>query len=181
MSKVKFTVHNMVISVEFSDRIDLPKLAEKLDGAEYIPEEFPGLVYKIKSPKTSFLIFSSGKMNCTGARSLEEAQEAIKNVLIKLEHLGIKVRKPKIVIQNIVASANLNKNIDLDKVLQLEGTEYEPEVFPGLTYRIRSRVAFLIFGSGKVVCVGARSIKEIKESFDYLITKLRRIGAIKRR
>ncbi len=177
--KPKIEVRNMVITVTFSDQVDLNYLASKLEGAEYAPQQFPGLVYRMKKPKTSFLIFSSGVMNCTGARSIKEAKKAISQMLNILKKLGVKVRKPKMEIQNIVATYDFGRRIYLDKALQLENTEYEPEQFPGLVYRTKKSVVFLVFGSGKIVCVGARNVKQTEEAIENLIKKFKRIRALK--
>jgi len=181
MNRIKPTVHNMVITVEFSDKIDLNLLLKKLEGGEYVPDQFPGLVYRMKKPRVSFLIFSSGKMNCTGATSLEEAKNAIKIILKLFIQFGVKVHKPKIEIQNIVASANLNEKLNLDTIaFNLENSEYEPEQFPGLVYRMTEpKVAFLLFGSGRIVCTGARNEKQVEEAIKYLIKKLKKIRAFK--
>jgi transcription initiation factor TFIID TATA-box-binding protein len=178
---LKIEIHNMVITVQFSDRIDLDKLASKLpSGAEYFPDNFPGVVYRMKKPRASFLIFSSGKATCTGTASEKNAKEAIGNMRKLLKDVGIDVKIPKIEIQNIVASAKLDANLDLDAIaFNLENSEYEPETFPGLVYKMKGSVTFLIFGTGKIVCVGARSTKDIKESFDRLVKKLRKFKTLK--
>ena len=172
----KFEIHNMVITVQLSDRVDLDKLASKLpSGAEYFPDNFPGLVYRMQKPRASFLIFSTGKALCTGTASEKDAKEAIENMLKLLKDMGIDVKTPKIEIQNIVASTKLDTRFDIDKMaLELENSEYEPATFPGLMYKMKGSVTFLIFGTGKVVCVGAKSTKDIKESFDRLVKKLRK-------
>ena len=174
---MRFSIQNMVITVEFGDRINLNVLMTKLENAEYEPNQFPGMVYRMKKPKTSFLIFSSGKMNCTGATSLKEAKEAINKMLRILKKAGVKVHKPKMEVQNIVASANLNMKLDLDKIaFNLENCEYEPEQFPGLVYRIeKPKVAFLIFSSGRIVCTGARNKKQIEDAIKILIKRLKKI------
>lgn len=177
--KPKIEVRNMVITIIFSDEVNLKYLTTKLEGAEYSPEQFPGLVYRMKKPKTSFLIFSSGIMNCTGARSMPEAKKAIHQMVKKLKRLGVKIKKLKIEVQNIVATYDFNRRVDLDKLLTLEGTEYEPGQFPGLVYRSKTGVAFLVFATGKIVCVGARSMKQVKESIDSLIKDFKKIGALK--
>ena len=125
---IKFEIHNMVISVQFSDRIDLDKLASKLsNSAEYFPDNFPGVVYRMKKPRASFLIFSTGKALCTGTASEKDAKEAIENMLKLLKDMGIDVKTPKIEIQNIVASTKLDARLDIDKMaFKLENTEYEP-------------------------------------------------------
>jgi len=178
---LKFEIHNMVITVQFSDRIDLDKLASKLpSGAEYFPDNFPGVVYRMKEPRASFLIFSSGKATCTGAASEKNANKAIENMLKLLKDVGIVVKILKIEVQNIVASTKLDTRLDIDKMaFELENSEYEPETFPGLVYKMEGSVTFLIFSTGKIVCVGAKSIKDIKESIDSLVKKLRKIKALK--
>ena len=178
---MQFTIHNMVITVQFSDRIDLDKLVSKLpSGAEYFPDNFPGLVYRMKKPRASFLIFSTGKATCTGTASEKDAKEAIENMVKLLKDTGVDVKISKIEIQNIVASARLDTRLDIDKMaFKLENSEYEPETFPGLVYKMEGSVTFLIFGTGKIVCVGAKSTKDIEESFDRLVKKLKEIKALK--
>ena len=172
----------MVITVKFSDRIDLNLLLKKLEGGEYEPNQFPGLVYRMEKPRVSFLIFSSGIMNCTGAANLNEAKNAIKKMLILFKQIGVKVYKPKIEIQNIVASAKLGARLNLDTIaFNLENSEYEPEQFPGLVYRMADpKVAFLLFGTGKIVCTGARNAKQIEKAIDCLVKRLKKIRAFKK-
>ena len=181
MNRIKPTIHNMVITVKFSDRIDLNLLLKKLEGGEYIPDQFPGLVYRMKNPRVSFLVFSSGIMNCTGATSLNEAKNGIGKMLKLFKQIGVKVYKPKMEIQNIVASAKLGARLNLDTIaFNLENSEYEPEQFPGLVYRMADpKVAFLLFGSGKIVCTGARNEKQIEKAIDYLVKKLKKVDAFK--
>jgi transcription initiation factor TFIID TATA-box-binding protein len=178
---LKIEIHNMVITVQFSDRIDLDRLASKLpNGAEYFPDNFPGVVYRMKKPRASFLIFSSGKATCTGTASEKDAKEAIENMVKLLKDMRIDVKISKIEIQNIVASTKLDARLDIDKMaFELENSEYAPETFPGLVYKMKGSVTFLIFGTGKIVCVGAKSTKDIEESFDRLVKKLKEIKALK--
>ena len=174
-------IHNMVITVKFSDRINLSLLLKKLEGAEYVPDQFPGLVYRMEKPRVCFLIFSSGVMNCTGATSTNEAKNAIEKVLKLFKQIGMKVYKPKIEVQNIVASAKLNRKLNLDTIaFNLKNSEYEPEQFPGLVHRmIDPKVAFLLFGSGRIVCVGARNVKQIKKAINNLVRKLKKVNAFR--
>jgi len=115
-------------------------------------------------PKTATLIFSSGKMVCTGARSARQARRAVATIVNELKRNGIViVGRPDIQIQNIVASGGLGGSIDLDKtVYSLKKTMYEPEQFPGLVYRMDDpKVVLLLFASGSFVCVGARNEEEV--------------------
>ena len=78
-------IQNIVISASLDKDIPLIKLAEALPNTEYNPEQFPGLVMRIKEPKTSALIFSSGKIVCTGAKSMLKVREAVKKIIQNVE------------------------------------------------------------------------------------------------
>jgi len=71
---------NIVVSTSLEHDIPLEKMAATLSNTEYNPEQFPGLVIRIKEPKTSALIFSLGKVVCTGARTLDKVEESIKKI-----------------------------------------------------------------------------------------------------
>jgi len=180
---IEVKVENIVASTSFADKLDLDVIAQSLDEAEYEPEQFPGLVYRLNNPKTATLLFRSGKANCTGAKTMVDVQTTIKIIAEKLEKMGVKVNKnPEIVIQNMVATADLGGELNLSEVaisLGLENVEYEPEQFPGLVYRIREpRVAMLLFGSGKIVCAGARKIEDVSLAVDNLSKELSSLGLL---
>jgi len=158
------SIENVVASATLNQRIDLNSIVRIFPGVEYRPEQFPGLVYRLKKPKTATLIFSSGKMVCTGAKSERLARKAIMKVVDELKKGGIVIlAKPEIQIQNIVSSAGLGGRIDLEKTTySLKRTMYEPEQFPGLIYRMDDpKVVILIFASGKLVCTGAKKEAEV--------------------
>jgi len=157
-------IENVVASATLKQDIDLSTIVRLFPGVEYRPEQFPGLVYRLKKPKTATLIFSSGKMVCTGAKSERQSKKAVMKVVDELKRNGIViVGKPDITIQNIVASAGLGGSIDLEKsVYSLKKTMYEPEQFPGLIYRMDDpKVVILLFASGKLVCTGAKKEEEV--------------------
>jgi len=179
----KVEVENIVASTAFADRLDLDLIAQELEGAEYEPEQFPGLVYRLKEPKTATLLFRSGKANCTGAKTIEDVRRTVDIIKSKLEELGIEVyENPEIVIQNIVAISDLETELNLNDVamgLGLENVEYEPEQFPGLVYRLKEpRVAMLLFGSGKIVCTGARKIEDVSRAVEKLAAELSSLGLL---
>jgi len=165
---VKTKIQNIVLSVTYEDtEFNLEKLARLLDGAVYDPESFPGVVYKSEDPRASFLIFASGKMNCVGAKSLNDAKQAIRKLTGKLRKAHIKVKtEPKIKVQNIVASVNFGRKFNLEHIARsFENTEYEPEVFPGLVFRLDDpKAVLLLFVSGKGVCAGAKSLRDVKRA-----------------
>ena len=172
--KPKYSIENVVASVTFDHNIDLNRVAEKVPMAEYNPDQFPGLVLRISKPKTALLIFSTGKMVCTGAKSESGVYKAINKVVKLFKKYGIDIGKPKIVIQNIVASGTLNATVDLERAAYLlENSMYEPEQFPGLIYRmIEPRVVILVFSSGKCVCTGAKKEKDVEEAINKLYKRL---------
>jgi transcription initiation factor TFIID TATA-box-binding protein len=169
-------IENVVASATLKQNIDLNSIVRIFPGVEYRPEQFPGLVYRLKKPKTATLIFNSGKMVCTGAKSERQAKKAVMKVVDDLKRNGIViVGKPDIQIQNIVASAGLGGYIDLEKsTYSLKRTMYEPEQFPGLIYRMNDpKVVMLLFASGKLVCTGAKkendvgiAVKKLKETLE---------------
>jgi transcription initiation factor TFIID TATA-box-binding protein len=164
-------IQNIVASAALNQRISLGKIVEKFPFAEYSPRVFPGLVFRLKKPKTATLIFETGKMVCTGAKSEKEAIQAVNKVTRELKSHGIPLaNKPEIKIQNIVASAALNGEIDLENVVyKLRKVMYEPEQFPGAVYRMdEPKVVFLIFSAGKLVCVGAKKEQDVYTAVDKL-------------
>jgi len=173
-------VVNIVVSTSLNHDIPLEKMAATLSNTEYNPEQFPGLVIRIKEPKTSALIFSSGKVVCTGARSMDKVEESIKKIIKSLEKINIKITiKPEIKIQNIVASGSVAMDLNLNTLaMKLENTEYEPEQFPGLVYKLASaKATFLLFSNGKIVCTGTKSEKEAHAALDKLVENLKRVNA----
>ena len=165
------SVENVVASVTLDQKIDLLAIMKVFRNVEYRPKQFPGLVFRLKRPKTATLIFGSGKMVCTGAKSEKMARRAVHKVVRELENNDIiKKGEPKIVIQNIVASANLHGKIDLETAADImDNVMYEPEQFPGLIYRMPTpKVVMLLFASGKLVCTGAKHEDMVKEAVDKL-------------
>jgi transcription initiation factor TFIID TATA-box-binding protein len=172
------TVVNIVVSSSLEHDIPLEKMAATLSNTEYNPEQFPGLVIRIKDPKTSALIFSSGNIVCTGARSLEKVDESIKKIIESLEKIGIKIKiKPKINVQNIVASGSIGMDLNLNTLaMKLDNTEYEPEQFPGLVYKLmEAKATFLLFSNGKIVCTGTKSEEMVHKAIDMLLINLNKV------
>jgi transcription initiation factor TFIID TATA-box-binding protein len=164
-------IENVVASATLNQRVDLNAVVKGYPGVEYRPEQFPGLVFRLKRPKTATLIFNSGKMVCTGAKSEKEAKRAVMKVIRELKKSGIIIiGKPELKIQNIVASANLYGLIDLERsAYSLGRTMYEPEQFPGLIYRMdEPKVVILLFASGKLVCTGAKKEEDVFEAVSKL-------------
>jgi len=169
---------NIVVSSDLKHDVPLEKMAATLSNTEYNPEQFPGLVLRIKEPKTSALIFSSGKIVCTGARTMEQVEEAIQKIIKSLEKINVKITiKPEISIQNMVASGSVGMDLNLNKLaIKLENTEYEPEQFPGLVYKLNeAKATFLLFSNGKVVCTGTKSESAVRAALEKLIVNLKKV------
>ncbi len=165
------SVENVVASASVDQKMDLNEITRTFPDVEYHPDQFPGLVFRLKSPKTATLIFTSGKMVCTGSKSEEMARKAVKTVVQKLRKGGIKVKKDATVeIQNIVASINLGGKIHLEQAARtLPRSMYEPEQFPGLIHRMLDpKTVILLFSSGKLVCTGAKKEPDVYRSVNNL-------------
>jgi transcription initiation factor TFIID TATA-box-binding protein len=161
------SIVNVVATTSLDQKIDLLAIHKVFRNIEYRPKRFPGLVFRLKRPKTATLIFSTGKMVCTGAKSEKLARSAVRKVVRELKKQDIIILKnPEIVVQNIVASANLHGKIDLETAADvLDNVMYEPEQFPGLIYRMRDpKTVLLLFSSGKLVCTGAKSEDMVYEA-----------------
>jgi transcription initiation factor TFIID TATA-box-binding protein len=165
------SIENVVASATVDQKMDLNDITKKFPDVEYHPDQFPGLVFRLKSPKTATLIFTSGKMVCTGAKSEQMSKNAVKTVVEKLRKGNIKVKKNAVVtIQNIVASINLGGKIHLEQAARkLPRSMYEPEQFPGLIHRMLDpKTVILLFASGKLVCTGAKKEDDVYRSVNNL-------------
>ena len=171
MAKDTLTVQNIVATTSLGKPVPLTKLARTQSNTEYNPEQFPGLVLRIKKPKSAVLVFSSGNLVCTGTKSIAQVKEVIQQVIKQLRKIQVKITdKPKINVQNIVASGSIDLNLNLNLLaLELENTEYEPEQFPGLVYKLADPTAtFLLFSNGKLVCTGTKNREQLEESMKQL-------------
>ena len=161
------SIVNVVASASVDQKIDLNDITKKFPETEYNPEQFPGLVFRIKNPKTATLIFRTGKMVCKGAKSEELAIKAVNIVVQRLRKGKIKIKKDAVItVQNIVSSINLGGKIHLEKAARtLPRSMYEPEQFPGIIHRmIDPKTVILIFASGKLVCTGAKKESDVYRS-----------------
>ena len=174
--KTSLKIQNIVATTSLGKEVPLTKLAKTIQNTEYNPEQFPGLVLRIKKPKSAVLVFSSGNLVCTGTKSIAQVRLVIEQVIKTLKKINVKVTdKPKITVQNIVASGNININLNLNFLaLALENTEYEPEQFPGLVYKLVEPTAtFLLFSNGKLVCTGTKNNEQLEDSMSQLIKRIK--------
>uniref|UniRef100_A0A8C5YQL5 TATA-box binding protein like 2 n=2 Tax=Marmota TaxID=9992 RepID=A0A8C5YQL5_MARMA len=162
-------IQNIVSTVNLACRLDLKKIALQAKNAEYNPKRFAAVIMRIREPRTTALIFSSGKMVCTGAKSEEQSRLAARKYARVVQKLGFPARFLDFKIQNMVGSCDVRFSIRLEGLVltHQQFSSYEPELFPGLIYRmVKPRIVLLIFVSGKVVLTGAKERSEIYEAFE---------------
>lgn len=146
----------------------LKRIALEARNAEYNPRRFAAVVMRLREPKTTALVFGSGKMVCTGAKDEQASKTAARKYARIIQKLGFPVQFTNFNIQNIVGSCDVDFPIDLEHIAKKhsEFCSYEPEIFPGLVYRmIDPKIVLLIFVSGKLVLTGAKSKAAIDEAF----------------
>ena len=173
MAKTKpiIEIVNVVASAVLDQKLDLYEIQKKFPDVEYNPDQFPGAVFRLRVPKTATLLFSTGKMVCTGSKSADMANKAVKIVVQKLRKEKIKIKKEAVVtIQNIVSSINIGGKIHLEKTARtLPRSMYEPEQFPGVIHRmVDPKTVILLFASGKLVCTGAKTEQDVYRSVNNL-------------
>jgi len=178
-TKAIVSIENVVASASINQRVDLNLITKKFVDVEYHPDRFPGLVFRLKAPKTATLVFSSGKMVCTGAKSEKQSREAVNEVVRRLRKGGIPIKNDaEITIQNMVASGNLGGKVHLEEAARtLPKSMYEPEQFPGLIHRMPDpKTVILLFASGKLVCTGAKKEADVYRSVSNLHVMLEEKG-----
>ena len=155
--------------------IDLGSVTRKHADCEYNPERFPGLIMRFAEPRFTALVFSTGKAVITGLRAETSVGDAVKLVIDKLKKAGVAVLDDsEFKVQNIVASGDVHAPIDLNEAtLVLDNSIYEPEVFPGLIYRVKEesnvpKAVFLLFSTGRVVCTGTKNKEDVGKSMERL-------------
>ncbi|MFA5258645.1 MAG: TATA-box-binding protein [Candidatus Pacearchaeota archaeon] len=181
--KSSLKIQNIVATASLGKDVPLTKLAKTIPNTEYNPEQFPGLVLRIKQPKSAVLVFSSGNLVCTGTKTIAQVKLVVEQVIKTLRKINVKVTdKPKVTVQNIVASGNIDMMLNLNFLaLELENTEYEPEQFPGLVYKlVEPNATFLLFSNGKLVCTGTKNNQQLEDSMDQLIKRIKEANSHKK-
>lgn len=177
------TIQNIVSTVNLDCRLDLKRIALSARNAEYNPKRFAAVIMRIKEPKTTALIFSSGKLVITGAKSEDKARLAARKFARVVEKIGYPVRFREFKIQNMVGSCDLGFPIRLEgiSIHHAAFSSYEPELFPGLVYRMKDpKIVLLVFVSGKIVITGGKRKEEIYKAFANIypvLTEFRKIVA----
>lgn len=163
-------IQNVVATTNLGVQLELKRIALRARNAEYNPKRFAAVIMRIREPKTTALIFSSGKIVVTGAKSEKESSRASRKYAKIVYKLGYdKAKFTEFTVQNIVASCDVNFPVRLEGLAHAHNNfcSYEPELFPGLIYRmLKPKIVLLIFVSGKVVLTGAKVRQDIYDAFD---------------
>jgi transcription initiation factor TFIID TATA-box-binding protein len=165
------TLQNIVATVNLDCRLDLKTIALHARNAEYNPKRFAAVIMRIREPKTTALIFASGKMVVTGAKSEDDSKLASRKYARIIQKLGFNAKFTDFKIQNIVGSCDIKFPIRLEGLASKHHnfSYYEPELFPGLIYRMmKPKIVLLIFVSGKIVLTGAKVREEIYQAFELI-------------
>ncbi|CAL4942699.1 unnamed protein product [Urochloa decumbens] len=169
------TLQNIVSTVNLDCKLNLQDIANKARNAEYNPKRFAAVIMRIRDPKTTALVFASGKMVCTGAKSEEHSRLAARKYARMVQKLGFQARFKDFKIQNMVASCDVKFPIRLEGLALASGmfAHYEPEIFPGLIYRMAvPKIVILVFVSGKVVLTGAKVREDLYTAFENIYPML---------
>ena len=170
-------LQNIVSTADLECVLQLREIALRAKNAEYNPKRFAAVIMRIKEPKTTALIFASGKMVCTGARSEEDSRRASRQYAKILLKLGYNVKFSKFKIQNIVASCDVKFPIRLEGLATecIRLSSYEPEMFPGLIFHMADpKIVLLIFVSGKIVLNEEKKREDIYKAYKEIIPILKK-------
>ena len=172
-------IQNIVATVELGCPIALQDVVQRLRNAEYNPLRFGALIVRIAAPKTTALVFPSGKLVVTGARTVDDSRLAARKYARILQRLGYPVRFNHFKIQNIVASCDMKVAISLEDLIAHDSRrcKYEPEIFPGVVYRLADpKIVLLVFASGKVVFTGGKDVDQITRAYHAIQETLRNVA-----
>uniref|UniRef100_A0A8C6DQ19 TATA-box-binding protein n=1 Tax=Moschus moschiferus TaxID=68415 RepID=A0A8C6DQ19_MOSMO len=175
MAELVPQLHNIVCTVNLGCKLDLKSIALLARNAEYKPKRFAAVIMRIREPRTTALLFSSGKMVCTGGKSEEQSRLAARKYARIVQKLGFPIKFLDFKIQNMVGSCDVKFPIRLEALVlsHQQFASYEPELFPGLVYRMIKPRILLIFVSGKVVLTGAKVRREMSEAFNNIYSILK--------
>jgi transcription initiation factor TFIID TATA-box-binding protein len=167
-------MQNIVSSANLKANLDLRKIALYCRNVEYNPKRFSGAIMRLTEPKTTALIFSSGKIICLGAKSEELSKIAAKKFCRAIRNVGFNVIFNDFKILNIVCSCDVQFPISLEGLSHKDESTYEPEIFPGLIYRMKThKIVFLIYASGKIVLTGAKQKEDLTNAFAEMYNELK--------
>jgi len=182
--KIIPTIQNIVSTAQLNCKLKLKEIALQEKNTQYEPKRFSGLIMRIKEPRTTSLIFSNGKI-VVGAKNEEDSFKACKRIRNIIRSLNYPAELTNFKIENIVGSCDvkfqiklIQLNLNIRKHVSESRVGYEPEVFPGLIYRLipdktqnseknekSPNITLLIFASGNIVITGGKNRNQIYDAF----------------
>ena len=173
---IQIRLQNIVATINTHSKLTLDVIAQTARNAEYNPRRFAAVIMRIREPRTTALIFGTGKIIVTGAKTKEDSKIAGRKYVAIIQRCGFQqaaFRDYK--VQNLTASTDCGFPIRLEGLVyaHAQHATYEPELFPGLVYRLpEPKCVLLIFVSGKVVLTGARTEEAMTVAFQKLFPVL---------
>ncbi|ETW01712.1 hypothetical protein, variant [Aphanomyces invadans] len=170
------TVANIMATFDLATKIDLKHLVLNARNVEFNPRKFQGAIMRLREPKSTCIIFSTGKVVVVGMKAVPDLEIVARKVESIAQKVGFRdAAAQSLSVRNITASAKAPYPIRLEGLLN-EHTRfctYEPELFPALYYRMKEpNLCFVVFVTGKVVVCGAKTIEEIIHGFSNLMPVL---------
>ncbi|XP_051274661.1 uncharacterized protein LOC127373860 [Dicentrarchus labrax] len=153
MPEILPQIQNVTSTVKLGCCLDLNVIACKAWNVEYNPKTYKALIMRIRQPRTTALIYKSGNIVCTGAKSVEGSRLAARKYTRIVQKLGFPAHFLNFKIHNLVASCN-SFPVSLERLAHHHDCSYEPELFPGLHYKGVPGITVSIFSSGKMSLSG---------------------------
>lgn len=169
LSGIRPSIENVVATANLNCRLNLQQISAKTKNSEYNPKRFSAVVIRIKEPRATALVFATGRMVVMGAKSVENAGIAVRKFTKIVRKAGFEVDNIDFQLHNVVGCADVKFQIDLNALFceHNKYSSFDPESFPGLTYRMMiPDVVILIFSSGKVVLTKAKDPAHVNEAFE---------------
>lgn len=166
---IDIVINNVVCSFSVRCHLNLRHIAMSAANVEYRRENGM-LTMKIRQPYTTASMWSSGKVTCTGATSEETAKLAARRYARILQKLGFRVKFMNYRVVNVLGTCTMPFAIKLIPFSQNNRAiaSYEPELHPGVTYKIKDLKATLkIFSTGSIT-VTAPSVANVQQAIEHI-------------
>ncbi|GLD92916.1 hypothetical protein PINS_up001495 [Pythium insidiosum] len=162
-------IMNVVGTVDLKTPLELKTIALHARNAEYNPKRFSAVIMRLRDPKTTALIFGSGKIVITGGTNEDSCRLAARKFTRVLQKLNFPAKFTEFKVRNVMGTCDVRFPIRLEGLLNDHARfcSYEPELFPGLIYKlVEPKLTLLIFVSGKIVLCGARNSSHLYQAID---------------
>ena len=178
MSILPVHIEDVTVTTDLKTDIPLEKMVNTEKEADYDADGSNGIVYKIKEPRATALIFSDGKVVCTGTKSIREAEEAMRIIVERIVGLGVKATEdPETEVEKIVAAFRLKDTVNLDDVSgKLKGATYDKAKVPAVVYKLSGTDADFLILENKIICTGCKSIKGVQKAMMTMKATLEKTG-----